>query len=87
MTYSCRPLNGYSSLLSDVVPSVPIELLGSLLYEELTEQRDRLLFSQTATGGALAFIPFSQNGSGSEHGCLLYPGHQGLNQLSILQIT
>lgn len=73
--------------MSDVVHTVPPELLGALLYEELTEQRDRMLFSEGATGGALAFVPFSQSdSSSSQRGCLLYPGNQGLDCLSILQI-
>lgn len=86
-SYSSKSLEVYSALLSNVVPSVPPELLGALLHEELTEQRDRLLFSEAATGGALAFISFSQTGCSSEHGCLLYPGNQGLDRLSILQNT
>ncbi|XP_040012919.1 TATA box-binding protein-associated factor RNA polymerase I subunit C isoform X2 [Xiphias gladius] len=85
-SYSSRSLNAYSVLLSDVVHSVPPELLGALLYEELTEQRDRLLFSEGATGGALAFIPFSQSSSGSQHGCLLYPGNQGLDRLNFHRV-
>uniref|UniRef100_A0A4W6D6A4 Wu:fj64h06 n=1 Tax=Lates calcarifer TaxID=8187 RepID=A0A4W6D6A4_LATCA len=86
-SYSSRVLDAYSGLLSDVVHSVPPELLGSLLYEELTEQRDRLLFSEGATGGALSFIPFSQSSSGgSQHGCLLYPGNQGLDRLNFHRV-
>ena len=77
----------YGVLLSDTVHDIPPELLGALLHEELTEQRDRLLFSEGATGGALAFIPFSQSSSSSsQRGCLLYPGNQGLDRLSILQL-
>ncbi|XP_034457395.1 TATA box-binding protein-associated factor RNA polymerase I subunit C isoform X1 [Hippoglossus hippoglossus] len=80
-TYRSRPLSGFGALLSDAVHSVPPELLGSLLYEELTEQRQRMVFFEGATGGALTFIPFSE-GSSSQRGCLLYPGNQGLNQLN-----
>ncbi|KAG7238976.1 hypothetical protein INR49_030308 [Caranx melampygus] len=61
----------FSQHVEDVVQSVPIQLLSSLLYEELTEQRDRQLFSESTTGGALDFIPFSESSSG----CLLYPSH------------
>ncbi|KAK2818829.1 hypothetical protein Q5P01_024390 [Channa striata] len=86
-SYSSRSVDAYSSLLSDVVPSVPTELLGSLLYEELTEQRDRLLFCEAATGGALAFIPFSESGGSSEHGCLLYPGKKGLDHLNFHKVV
>lgn len=87
LSYSSKSLDAYSTLMSDVVHTVPPELLGALLYEELTEQRDRMLFSEGATGGALAFVPFSQSdSSSSQRGCLLYPGNQGLDCLSILQI-
>lgn len=72
--------------MSDVVQTIPPELLGALLHEELTEQRDRMLFFEGATGGALAFVPFSQSGSSSQRGCLLYPGNKGLDCLSILLI-
>ncbi|XP_074546387.1 TATA box-binding protein-associated factor RNA polymerase I subunit C [Halichoeres trimaculatus] len=82
-TYSCRTLDGYSSLLWDVVHSVSPELLGGLLYRELKEQRDRLLFSEEATGGALAFIPCSQS---SERGCLVYPQNPGLDCLNFHQV-
>ncbi|XP_029025695.1 TATA box-binding protein-associated factor RNA polymerase I subunit C [Betta splendens] len=86
-TYSSRPLEVYNSLLSDVVPSVPPELLSSLLHEELTEQRDRLLLSEASTGGALAFNSFSQTGSSLEHGCLIYPGNQGLDRLNFHKVV
>lgn len=82
-SYSSRSLDAYSTLLSDVVHTISPELLGALLHEELTEQRDRLMFCEGATGGALAFVPFSQSGSSSQHGCLLYPGNQGMDCLSI----
>lgn len=87
LTYSSETLDAYSALMSDVVQTVPPELLGGLLHEELTEQRDRMLFFEGATGGALAFVPFSQSSSSSsQRGCLLYPGNKGLDCLSILLI-
>ncbi|XP_051907044.1 TATA box-binding protein-associated factor, RNA polymerase I, subunit C-like [Hippocampus zosterae] len=79
-------LQAYSALLSDVVQNVPPELLGSLLYEELTEQRDRQLFYEGATGGALDFIPFCQIGD-SQHGCLLYPGNRGMDRLNFHRVA
>uniref|UniRef100_A0A3B5LGT5 Uncharacterized protein n=1 Tax=Xiphophorus couchianus TaxID=32473 RepID=A0A3B5LGT5_9TELE len=79
MAYRSRSLDRYCSLLWDVVHDVPPELLGSLLHEELAEQRDRMQFSEAATGGALAFVPFSQG-----EGCLLYPRGPGMDRLSIL---
>lgn len=86
-TYTCKSLNAYSTLMSDVVHGIPPELLGALLHEELTEQRDRQLLCEGATGGSLAFIPFSQSDSRSQNGCLLYAGNQGLDKLSILKIN
>lgn len=86
-TYSSKELNAYSALLSDVVHSIPPELLGALLHEELMEQRDRLLFSEGVTGGALAFIPFSQSSSGCQHGCLLYPSNKGRDSLNFHRVA
>lgn len=88
LAYSSKVKDAYSTALADVMHTIPPELLGSLLHEELTEQRDRMLSSGGATGGALAFVPFSQSGSSSsQRGCLLYPGKEGLDSLSILQKT
>ncbi|KAM8743873.1 uncharacterized protein taf1c isoform 1-T1 [Acanthopagrus schlegelii] len=81
-TYNCKSLNAYSTLMSDVVHGIPPELLGALLHEELTEQRDCQLFCEGATGGALSFIPFSQSDSSCQSGCLLYAGNQGLDKLN-----
>ncbi|XP_068562080.1 TATA box-binding protein-associated factor RNA polymerase I subunit C [Cebidichthys violaceus] len=87
LSYSSKSLDVYGGLLWDVVPAVPPELLGSLLHEELTEQRDRALFSEGATGGALAFVPFSRSGGDDpQHGCLLYPGNQGLDCLNFCRV-
>ncbi|XP_026153842.1 TATA box-binding protein-associated factor RNA polymerase I subunit C isoform X2 [Mastacembelus armatus] len=86
-SYSSRSLDAYSTLLSDAVHSIPPELLGALLHEELMEQRASLLFSEAATGGALSFIPFSQSSSSSSQlGCLLYPSNQGLHRLNFHKV-
>lgn len=76
-------MDSYATMLTDIMHTIPPELLGSLLHEELTGQRDRMLISEEATGGALAFVPFSHGGSGSQDGCLIYP-RNGLHLLSIL---
>uniref|UniRef100_A0A1A8LNY3 TATA box binding protein (TBP)-associated factor, RNA polymerase I, C, 110kDa n=2 Tax=Nothobranchius pienaari TaxID=704102 RepID=A0A1A8LNY3_9TELE len=81
-TYQSSSLNSYCCLMSDVIHEVPPDLLGSLLYEELTEQRDRMLFPEGATGGALSFVPFSH-----DRGCLLYPGGLGQNHLNFHKVT
>uniref|UniRef100_A0A3Q2QQV1 TAF1C beta-propeller domain-containing protein n=1 Tax=Fundulus heteroclitus TaxID=8078 RepID=A0A3Q2QQV1_FUNHE len=82
MTYRSKSLNKYCSLLSDVIHDIPPELLGSLLYEELVEQSDRAQFSEGATGGALAFVPFSQS-----EGCLVYPGGPGMDRLNFHKVA
>ncbi|XP_027881446.1 TATA box-binding protein-associated factor, RNA polymerase I, subunit C isoform X2 [Xiphophorus couchianus] len=82
MAYRSRSLDRYCSLLWDVVHDVPPELLGSLLHEELAEQRDRMQFSEAATGGALAFVPFSQG-----EGCLLYPRGPGMDRLNFHRVA
>lgn len=87
LAYSSKVKDAYSRALTDVMHTIPPDLLGSLLHEELTEQRERALTSEGATGGALAFVPFSHSGGGSQRGCLLYPGNQGLDSLSILNKT
>ncbi|KAJ4926288.1 hypothetical protein JOQ06_008468 [Pogonophryne albipinna] len=86
LSFPSKVLNAYGSMLSDVLPAVPPALLGSLLFEELKEQRERMLFSEAVTGGALAFVPFSQSSSDSQSGCLLYPGNQGLDCLNFQRV-
>lgn len=81
-----KSVRSYSGLLHDVIHDIPPELLAGLLYEELAEQRDQLQFSERATGGALAYIPFTQGSASSQQGYLLYPGKEGLDYLSILQL-
>lgn len=81
-TYSSSTLDRYCALMSDVVHAIPPELLGALLYEELTQQRESLLFPEATTGGALAFVPGSYSSSSGQRGCLLYPGNQGLDCLT-----
>ncbi|CAK6978006.1 TATA box-binding protein-associated factor RNA polymerase I subunit C [Scomber scombrus] len=87
-TRRSKTLEAYCTLLSDIVHDIPPELLGSLLHEELTEQRESMLFSEGATGGALNYIPFSQSDSSSrsQHGCLIYPGNQGLDRLNFHRV-
>lgn len=80
-----RVLRAHGAHLSDVVHAVPPQLLASLLHEELLEQRERALFFEGATGGALAFVPFGR--ADSPRGCLLYPGSKGLDRLSILGVA
>uniref|UniRef100_UPI003AB07F6B uncharacterized protein taf1c n=1 Tax=Centroberyx gerrardi TaxID=166262 RepID=UPI003AB07F6B len=84
-SYLSGALGSYGGLLSEVVHDVPPELLAGLLFDELTEQRERLLFSEAATGGALAFVPFARGEP--QHGCLLYPGNPGLDRLNFHRVA
>ncbi|XP_068609197.1 TATA box-binding protein-associated factor RNA polymerase I subunit C [Brachionichthys hirsutus] len=86
-TYSSPRLDSYGALMAEALHAVPPVLLGTLLHEELTEQRDRLLFPEGATGGALAFVPFTQSSSASELGCLLYPGSRALDRLNFHRVA
>ncbi|XP_030198206.1 TATA box-binding protein-associated factor, RNA polymerase I, subunit C isoform X2 [Gadus morhua] len=53
-TYLNRRVVAYDNLLRDALHDIPPTLLGGLLQEELQHSGQRLLFSETATGGALA---------------------------------
>ncbi|XP_008294182.1 TATA box-binding protein-associated factor RNA polymerase I subunit C [Stegastes partitus] len=85
-SYESVKMKRYSLLMPDVVHVVPPQLLGSLLHEELTDRRDGLLFPEGTTGGALAFVPFSPQ-SDARRGCLVYPGHQGLDRLHFHKVA
>lgn len=73
----------YSNLLGDVIHDIPPGLLGELLHEELTLQREQQQFNEVATGGALGFFVLSTSNS-SQEGCLVYPRKAAFNSLSIL---
>ncbi|XP_041825591.1 TATA box-binding protein-associated factor RNA polymerase I subunit C isoform X2 [Melanotaenia boesemani] len=86
-THKSSAMSSYCRMLSNVVPDIPPPLLGSLLYEELAEQRDHMLFCEGDTGGALAFVPFAERGKNvHQRGCLLYPGGQGLDRLKFRKV-
>jgi len=70
-------------LLRDIVSDVPPSLLSSLLYEELTTQRERLQFSAENTGGTLGFVPLRDNQS-SREASLIYPRGVGMDKVCIL---
>ncbi|KAM6986263.1 TATA box-binding protein-associated factor RNA polymerase I subunit C [Aplochiton taeniatus] len=87
--YSSMPesIKKYSSLLDDVIPDVPPDLLAGLLYEELSHQSELEQFSDSATGGALAYIPFRQNSRATTHGCLMYPADSGFSSLYLHKVS
>lgn len=67
-------------LLRDIVSDVPPSLLSSLLYEELTTQRERLHFSAETTGGTLGFVPLHEDQSSTDS-CLIYPRGVGMDKV------
>ncbi|CAL8318142.1 unnamed protein product [Lota lota] len=51
----------YDDLLRDIIHDIPPTLLGGLLQEELQQSSQRLQFSETNTGGALAHAALPQD--------------------------
>ncbi|KAI4873903.1 hypothetical protein NFI96_026154, partial [Prochilodus magdalenae] len=84
--HASEHVHRYHHLLRDVVSDIPSTLLGELLHEELTLQKELEEFQPTTTGGALGYIPLEEFEDQKE-ACLVYPGEEALSSLNFHRVV
>lgn len=82
-----RKIRRVHHLLADIVCDIPSSVLGKLLHEELTSQREQQQFCSDFTGGALGYTKLFETQAGGGDGCLIFPSGPALNNLNFHRVV